>query len=113
MLRAGSFRPILTTSILVISHTISMEQCQFRERPIFDVALIGAGTIEIIIAKSKRGVVIKLDMVLKERDFGQRWWKWISGCLNSSCFSVVLNGHPRDWLVHQGGLSLVANVWAN
>ena len=59
--------------------------------------------------KKKRGLVFKidfekaydhvewnfLDFVLEKKGFGSRWRKWINGCLNTTNFSILINGRPR------------------
>lgn len=59
----------------------------------------------------KKGVIVKLDFekaydrvswsfldkVLQHKGFGDRWRRWTQDCLSSSCFSVIVNGQPRDW----------------
>ena len=36
-----------------------------------------------------------LDFVLQEKNFGDRWRRWIRGCLSSVSYSVLINGRPR------------------
>ncbi|KAK9929537.1 hypothetical protein M0R45_026633 [Rubus argutus] len=33
--------------------------------------------------------------ILEQKGFGQRWRKWIGGCLQSAKFSIMINGRPR------------------
>ncbi|KAI3751226.1 hypothetical protein L2E82_22274 [Cichorium intybus] len=37
-----------------------------------------------------------LDSILSQMGFGTKWRSWISGCLNSSRASVIINGSPTD-----------------
>ena len=45
-----------------------------------------------------------LDKVLERKGFGLRWRSWISGCLATSSFSVIVNGQPKAWFCGQRGV---------
>lgn len=59
--------------------------------------------------KKKEGIVFKidfekaydpvswefLDFVLERKGFGDKWRKWIRGCLILANFSMIINGKPR------------------
>lgn len=36
-----------------------------------------------------------LDFVLHKKCFGDRWRKWIKGCVSSVSFSIFINGRPK------------------
>lgn len=36
-----------------------------------------------------------LDFVLENKGFGNKWRRWIKGCLSSTNFSVVLDSRPN------------------
>lgn len=43
-------------------------------------------------------------IVLEKKGFSVRWIKWIKGCVNSSCFTIVIIGKPGSWSEASGGL---------
>ena len=73
------------------------------------MVLITNEVVEEYWVKKKEGIVFKIDFekaydhvswefidfVLDKKGFGQRWRKWIGGCLSSANFSVIINGKPR------------------
>lgn len=77
------------------------------ERQITEASLIANELIEEWSFKKKAGVVTKLDLekvfevdcnyldsVLKAKGFGDRWRNWISGCVSSANYSIIINGKP-------------------
>lgn len=43
-----------------------------------------------------------LDFVLLKMGFGERWRKWIFGCLSAVNYSVIVNGKLGNNLRHPG-----------
>ena len=35
------------------------------------------------------------DKIMEKKDFGNRWRKWINGCISTVNFSVMMNEKPR------------------
>uniref|UniRef100_A0A803PZS1 Reverse transcriptase domain-containing protein n=1 Tax=Cannabis sativa TaxID=3483 RepID=A0A803PZS1_CANSA len=122
--KVKDFRPIsLITSVYkivaktlatrlrgVLGETISETQLAFVEgRQILDSVLIANETVEEYRSRGKKGFVFKidlekaydcvdwdfLDLVLKEKGFGELWRKWIRGCVSSTLFSLLINGRAR------------------
>ena len=132
-IKVKDFRPIslvssvykIITKVLatrlseVLSNTISENQSAFIPgRQILDAALIANEVVDDIRSQGNLGLVFKLDFekaydrvcwgfldkVLDRKGFGKRWRNWISGCLSSSSFAVIVNGKPRSWFKGQRGL---------
>ena len=91
----------------VLSETIDSSQGAFVQgRQILDLVLIANEVVEEYRSKKKEGIVFKIDFekaydhisweflefVMERKGFGDRWRKWISGCLSSANFSVIING---------------------
>ncbi|PRQ44942.1 putative RNA-directed DNA polymerase [Rosa chinensis] len=108
-LKVGDYRPIsLITSLYkiiakllawrlreVLSDTISGVQGAFiRGRQILDAVLVANEVVDETRKKKKEGLVFKIDFE-KAKGFGDRWRKWIGGCLRSANFSILINGRPR------------------
>ena len=80
-----------------------------KGQPILDLVLIANECVEEYREKKKKGVVLKIDFekaydhlewdfidhVLEKKGFGERWRKWMKGCLSYSNFSIMINGKPR------------------
>lgn len=45
-----------------------------------------------------------LDESLKDKGFGNRWGKWIVGCISSANFSIMINSKPRGKIFAKRGL---------
>ncbi|KAK9154956.1 hypothetical protein Sjap_002436 [Stephania japonica] len=131
--RVEDFRPIsLLTSLYkllakvlsdrlrgTLIHTVACEQNAFvPNRQMLDSVLIASETIEHATKSNMRGYVLKLDFakaydrvdwafldfVLKQKGFGERWRKWIKGCVSSANYSVMINGRPRGKFRGERGL---------
>ena len=94
----------------VLEETIDHSQEAFvQRRQILDLILIANEVVEEYRIKKNEGIVFNidfekaynhvswefLDFVLERKGFGERWRKWIRGCLISAIFSVIINGKPR------------------
>lgn len=103
----------------VISDTISENQSAFIPgRQILDAALIANEVVDDVKSLKKKGLVFKLDFekaydrvnwgfldkVMDRKGFGERWRKWISGCLSSCTFAVIVNGEPKSWFKGERGV---------
>ncbi|KAK9927793.1 hypothetical protein M0R45_024959 [Rubus argutus] len=132
-LKIGDYRPIsLVTSLYkiiakvlasrlkeVLGGTISIAQGAFvKGRQILDAVLVANEVVEETKKKKNEGLFLKvdfekaydhiewtfLDHVLEQKGFGQRWRKWIGGCLQSANFSIMINGRPRGKFSASRGL---------
>ena len=45
-----------------------------------------------------------IDHVLEKKGFGERWRKWMKGCLSSSNFSIMIHGRPKGNFNASGGI---------
>lgn len=45
-----------------------------------------------------------LDEIMKLKGFGARWRGWIRGCLQSTNFSIMINGKPRGKIKASRGI---------
>lgn len=96
----------------VMSRIISPPQGAFIEdRQVLDGVLIANECIEDRGVMGHSGVICKLglektydhvnwrflDYILKRMGFGSKWKKWISFCLQSSSFLVLINGCPSGF----------------
>ncbi|RVX05281.1 Transposon TX1 uncharacterized 149 kDa protein [Vitis vinifera] len=45
-----------------------------------------------------------LDHVLEKKGFSPRWRKWMSGCLSSVSFAILVNGSAKGWVKASRGL---------
>jgi hypothetical protein len=64
------------------------------------------------------GVLCKLDLektfdhvnwnflyyILRRTGFGSKWWKWISACISTTRFSILINGSPHGFFGTSRGL---------
>ena len=95
----------------VVFYTISKSQSAFiLGRQIVDAVLIANEVVDDVRSQRKHGLVFKLDFekvydrlswgfldkVKEWKGFGKRWRNWISGCLSSSSFAVIVNGKPKS-----------------
>ena len=120
----SNYRPIsLTTSLykliakviaerlkLVQPDTISENQLAFvKGRHILDAILIANEAVNFWKQKKIKGFVVKLDIekafdkinwtfidfMLLKKGFPQNWGQWISACITSVQYSILINGRPR------------------
>ena len=45
-----------------------------------------------------------LDQVLEKKGFSPKWRKWMSGCLSSVSYAVLVNGSAKGWVKASRGL---------
>ena len=91
----------------VIDKVVFPSQNAFVEgRQILDAALIVNEVVDSMLRRTDGGVVCKLDIekafdhlnwefvieVMRREGFGQRWLTWISWCMSSAYFSILING---------------------
>lgn len=114
----------------VLNNTIAETQCVFIEgRQILDLCLIANKVVGELRCKQKW--VFKVDFekandkvdwsflnfVQLQKEFGERWRKWIKGCVSTVSFSVLINGRPRGQFKGEKGprqgdpLSLSCLIW--
>ncbi|RVX05720.1 Transposon TX1 uncharacterized 149 kDa protein [Vitis vinifera] len=122
--RISDFRPIsLITSLYkiiakvlsgrlrgVLHETIHYSQGAFVQgRQILDAVLIANEIVDERRRSGKEGVVFKIDFekaydhvkwdfldhVLEKKGFNPRWRKWMSGCLSSVSYAILVNGSAK------------------
>ncbi|RVW33934.1 Transposon TX1 uncharacterized 149 kDa protein [Vitis vinifera] len=131
--RISDFRPIsLITSLYkiiakvfsgrlrgVLHETIHYTQGAFVQgRQILDAVLIANEIVDERRRSGEEGVVFKIDFekaydhvkwdfldhVLEKKGFSPRWRKWMSGCLSSVSFAILVNGSAKGWVKASRGL---------
>ena len=45
-----------------------------------------------------------LDHVLEKKGFSPRWRKWMSGCLSTVSYAILVNGNAKGWVKASRGL---------
>ncbi|RVW70775.1 Elongation factor 1-gamma [Vitis vinifera] len=103
----------------VMGKVVSSTQNAFVEgRQILDAALIANEAIDSMLKNKESGVLCKLDIekaydhlnwnfllsVLQRMGFGERWTGWISWCISTATFSVLINGTPEGFFNSSRGL---------
>ncbi|RVX01637.1 Transposon TX1 uncharacterized 149 kDa protein [Vitis vinifera] len=125
--KISDFRPIsLITSLYeiiakvllgrlrgVLHETIHSTQGAFVQgRQIMDAVLIANEIVDERRQSGEEGVVFKidfekaydhvrwdfLDQVLEKKGFSPKWRKWMSGCLSSVSYAVLVNGRAKGWV---------------
>ncbi|KAJ9709801.1 hypothetical protein PVL29_001319 [Vitis rotundifolia] len=131
--KISDFRPIsLITSLYkiiakvlsgrlrgVLHETIHSSQGAFVQgRQILDAVLIANEIVDERRRSGEEGVVFKIDFekaydhvswdfldhVLEKKGFSPRWRKWMSGCLSSVSYAVLVNGNAEGWVKASRGL---------
>ena len=131
--KISDFRPIsLITSLYkiiakvlsgrlrgVLHETIHSTQGAFVQgRQIMDAVLIANEIVNEKRRSGEEGVVFKidfekaydhvrwdfLDQVLEKKGFSPKWRKWMSGCLSSVPYAVLVNGSAKGWVKASRGL---------
>ncbi|RVW39554.1 Transposon TX1 uncharacterized 149 kDa protein [Vitis vinifera] len=131
--RISDFRPIsLITSLYkiiakvlsgrlrgVLHETIHYTQGAFVQgRQILDAVLIANEIVDERRRSGEEGVVFKIDFekaydhvkwdfldhVLEKKGFSPRWRKWMSGCLSSVSYAILVNGSAKGWVKASRGL---------
>ncbi|KAL6328062.1 hypothetical protein AAG906_033333 [Vitis piasezkii] len=126
--RISDFRPIsLITSLYkiiakvlsgrlrgVLHETIHYTQGAFVQgRQILDTVLIANEIVDERRRSGEEGVVFKIDFekaydhvkwdfldhVLEKKGFSPRWRKWMSGCLSSVSYAILVNGSAKGMLM--------------
>ena len=87
----------------VMDKVISPSQNAFVEgRQILDAALIANGVVDSMLRRNDGGVVCKLDMRIM--GFSQRRLSWISWCMSTISFSILINGASAGFFQSTRGL---------
>ena len=104
----------------VVGKVVSSAQNAFVEgRQILDAALIVNEAIDSLLNQNESGVLCKLDIekaydhlnynfllfVMQRMGFGEKWTGWISWCISTTTFSVLINGTPSGFFNSSRGLS--------
>ncbi|RVW42952.1 hypothetical protein CK203_076318 [Vitis vinifera] len=80
-------------------------------RQILDAALIANEAIDSMLKRKESGVLCKLDIekaydhlnwnfllsILQRMGFGEKWTGWISWCISTATFSMLINGTPEGF----------------
>ena len=114
------FTKVLSIRLSVVfGETILENQSAFvAGRQILDATLIANEVVDDMRKWSKQCLAFKLDFekaydgvswslldkVLERKGFGSRWRSWISVCLPTSTFSVIVNGEPKAWFHDERGV---------
>ncbi|RVW90710.1 Transposon TX1 uncharacterized 149 kDa protein [Vitis vinifera] len=103
----------------VLHETIHSTQGAFVQgRQIMDAVLIANEIVDERRRSGEEGVVFKidfekaydhvrwdfLDQVLEKKGFSPRWRKWMSGCLSSVSYAVLVNGSAKGWVKASRGI---------
>ena len=103
----------------VVRKVVSSTQNAFVEgKQNLDVALIANETIDSLLKRNESGVLCKLDLekaydhinwdflltVMQKMGFGEKWAGWISWCISTASFSVLINGLPTGFFQSTRGL---------
>lgn len=95
----------------VMYDTISPNQSAFvGRRQVLDASLIVNELAEYMHRAKKEGLVLKLDfekvcekvnwgfldLIMDCKSFGQKWKRWISGCLSYISFVVIVNDKAQE-----------------
>ena len=89
----------------------SAQNALVEGRQILDAALIANEAIDSLLKRNESGVLCKLDiekvydhlnwnfllLVLQRMGFGEKWTGWISWCISTATFSVLINGSPAGF----------------
>ncbi|RVW20925.1 Transposon TX1 uncharacterized 149 kDa protein [Vitis vinifera] len=103
----------------VLHETIHYTQGAFVQgRQILDAVLIANEIVDERRRSGEEGVVFKIDFekaydhvkwdfldhVLEKKGFSPRWRKWMSGCLSSVSYAILVNGSAKGWVKASRGL---------
>ncbi|RVW16135.1 putative mitochondrial protein [Vitis vinifera] len=87
-------------------------------RQILDAVLIANEIVDERRRSGEEGVVFKIDFekaydhvkwdfldhMLEKKGFSPRWRKWMSGCLSSVSYAILVNGSAKGWVKASRGL---------
>ncbi|KAG9446752.1 hypothetical protein H6P81_012880 [Aristolochia fimbriata] len=103
----------------VLGQVISKHQSAFIQgRQILDSAIILHELVHQYSKKIERGAILKLDFqkafdkvnwcfldkIMEKMGFPQQWRRWISSCISSARFSLILNGTVKSYFKSSRGL---------
>ena len=103
----------------VVGKMVSSTQNAFVEgRQILHATLIANAAINSLLKRNESGVMCKLDLekaynhinwnflliVMQKMGFGEKWASWISWCISTATFSVLINGLPTGFFQRTRGL---------
>ena len=103
----------------VVSKVVSQAQNAFLEgRQILDAVLIANEAIDSMLKMNENRVLCKLDIekvydhiswnflliMMRKMGFGEKWASWISWCISTASFSVLVNGIPSGFFNSIRGL---------
>lgn len=89
-----------------------------KGRQILDASLLANELVDSRVKQKQPGIQCKLDIeksydhvnwnfllkILKDMGFGSRWIKWISFCISSVKFSLIINGNIEGFFQSHWGL---------
>ena len=103
----------------VVGEVVSEYQYAFiQNTQILDVALIANKAVDSRLKVNIPGLLLKLDiekafdhvnwdcliLVMSKIGFGQKWINWISWCISTANFSILINRTPSDFFCTSRGL---------
>ena len=103
----------------VMHKLINRAQNAFVEgRHVMDASLLVNEVIDTLLKRNEKGVLCKLDIekaydhinwnyilkVLQRMRFGVTWVNWITRCITTTSFSVMINGSPEGFFNSTRGL---------
>lgn len=103
----------------VMERVVDATQSAFvKGRQIIDGILIANECVHCLKKERKSGLVCKIDLekafdrvdwnflkwVMKKKGFGNRWIRWIMGCLDHPHFSIMINGASKGFFPSLGEL---------
>jgi len=103
----------------VIGKLVDEHQMAFlKGRQILDASLLANELVDSRVKQKQPGILCKLDIekaydhvnwnfllkILEDMGFGSRWIKWISFCISSVKFSLIINGNTEGFFQSHRGL---------
>lgn len=89
-----------------------------KDRQILDEILIANECVEEMKVRGRKGIMCKVDLekaydninwdfldyIITLKGFGDKWRKWIRGCISSVHYAILINGTSKGFFVAKKGL---------